>query len=161
MILLKFVYGIEMKPPINKLPGFIAQIVKKTADLATVIDRDRQLVILSDPTEAEALQAYYQSIDVLEDFHPLIHLSQTSEHRPAFTDYGFFSQNNESYLYKEMVAWFKILKGEDQQKEMALLQMEEHLLCRDNQLFFVDQMHIELMRGIARAYNLELAFPSE
>ena len=150
-----------MKPPVNKLPGFIAQIVKKTAELANVMDRDKQLVIISDRTEAEALQSYYQSKNVLEDFHPLIHLSQTYEHKSSFTDYGFFSQNNELYLYKEMVAWFKIIKGENQQREMALLQMEEHLLCHDNQLFFVDRMHIELMQGIARAYNIELAFPVE
>ena len=161
MILLNFVYGIKMKPPVNKLPGFIAQIVKKTADLANVMDRDKQLVIISDRVEAEALQNYYQSKGVLEDFHPLIHLSQASECRLSFTDYGFFSQNDEPYLYKEMIAWFRIIKGHHQQKEMALLQMEEHIICRDEQLFFVDRMHLELMQGIARAYNIELTFPSE
>ena len=161
MFLLNFVYGIEMKPPVNKLPGFIAQIVKKTAELANVMDRDKQLVIIPNQIEAEALQNYYKSKGVLEDVHPLIHLSQASECKLSFTDYGFISQNNELYLYKDMIAWFRILKGDDQQKEMALLQMEEHFICRDDQLFFVDRMHIELMQGIARAYNIELTFSSE
>ncbi|MCA0171079.1 hypothetical protein [Bacillus sp. RAR_GA_16] len=161
MFQLNIVFGVEMKPPVDKLPGFIAQLVKKTAEIAKVLDRDKQLVILSTEEEANALQNYYQSKDVLEGFYPLIHLSPSSALKPSFTDYGFISQNNESYLYKEMVASFMIQKGDNQQREMALLQMEEHLICKDENLFFIDRMHIELMEGIARAYNIELTFWSE
>lgn len=161
MFQLNIVFGVEMKPPVDKLPGFIAQLVKKTAELAKVLDRDKQLVILSTEEEANALQNYYQSKGVLEGFYPLVYLSQSSELKTSFTDYGFISQNNEPYLYKEMVASFMIQKGENQQREMALLQMEEHLICKDENLFFIDRMHIELMEGIARAYNVELTFWSE
>ncbi|WP_226656952.1 hypothetical protein [Pseudalkalibacillus hwajinpoensis] len=158
---MNIVFGVEMKPPVHKLPGFIAQLVKKTAEMAKVLDRDKQLVILSTREEANALQNYYQSKDVLEGFYPLIHLSQASELRSSFTDYGFTSQNNEHYLYKEMISYFMINKGDNQQREMALLQMEEHLICKDENLFFIDRMHIELMEGIARAYNIELTLWSE
>lgn len=161
MFMLKNMYGVEMNPPNNKLPGFMAQIVKKTAELAKVFDRDKQLVILNDREEAVALQEYYISKNIFQDFYPLLYLSPNSEITPSFSDYGFVSQNNEYFLYKKMVSCFTIRNGEQPQIEMAILQMEEHLICKEGELFFVDHMSIELMEGIARAYNIELTFLDE
>ncbi|MGA9290343.1 MAG: hypothetical protein WBV93_18585 [Anaerobacillus sp.] len=152
------VFGVEMKPPKNKEPGFTAQLVKKTAELANVMDRDKQLVIMSNQTEAEALKEFYQSKEVFEEFFTLVHLSKSTKLTGIFDDYGFVSQNQQFFLYKNMVSGFTIKQGEENEIKMALLQFKEHLIARDHELYYIDRMQIELIEGIARAYNLELTF---
>ncbi len=161
MFAMNTVYGVEMKPPIGKLPGFTAQLVRKTAELATVIDRDKQLVIISNKQEAMALKDYYISKDVYEEFYPLLVLSKLTVQKAIFTDYGFVSQNNDYYLYKNMVASFTINHGEDEEIKMALIQFEEHVIAQDQEVLYIDQSYIELIEGIARAYGLQLTFMTE
>ena len=158
MFVMNTVFGVEMKPPKNKRPGFTAQLVKKTAELANVMDRDKQLVIISNQAEAEALKEFYQSKGVFEEFFTLVHLSKSTKQTGLFEDYGFVSQNQQFFLYKDMVSGFTIKQGEENEIKMALLQFKEHLIARDHELYYIDRMHIELIEGIARAYNLELTF---
>ncbi|MBN8208260.1 hypothetical protein JI666_05825 [Bacillus sp. NTK071] len=155
------VYGVEMKPPKGKLPGFTAQLVKKTTELATVIDRDKQLAIISNKQEAHALKDYYISKDVYEDFFTLLQLSKVAKPTDIFTDYGFVSQNNHYYLYNHLISGFIIKHGEEEEIKMAKLQFEEHLIAQDHGIFYIDQSYIELVEGIARAYGLELTFVVE
>ncbi len=158
MFALNRVFGVEMKPPKNKLPGFTAQLVKKTAELVNVMDRDKQLVIISNKAEAEVLKEFYISKEVFEDFYSLVHLSNSTKRSSLFEDFGFVSQNQQFFLYKNMVSAFTIKQGDEKEIKMALLQFEEHLIAQDHQLYYFDRMQIELMKGIARAYNLELTF---
>ncbi|WP_347549625.1 hypothetical protein ABFG93_19250 [Pseudalkalibacillus hwajinpoensis] len=155
------VYGVEMKPPIGKLPGFIAQIIKKTAELATVMDRDKRLVIISNKEEALTLQDYYLSKGVFEEFYSLLPLSPNANPYASFYDYGFVSQNTNYFLYENLVSYFIISTGVEEQIEMAQLQMDEHVIAKDDDVFYIDHMHTELMEGIARAYQLELTFLPE
>ncbi|TKD70103.1 hypothetical protein [Pseudalkalibacillus hwajinpoensis] len=155
------VYGVEMKPPKGKLPGFTAQLVKKTAELATVIDRDKQLVIISNKQEARALKDYYISKGVYEECYTLLPLSKVATPTAIFTDYGFISQNHDYYLYNNMVTSFSIKQGEEEEIKMAKLQFEEHLIAQDQNIFYIDQSYIELVEGIARAYGIQLKFMVE
>lgn len=155
---MSIVYGIELNPPPDALPGLIAQLVKKTGELVNAIDRDGKLVIVATEEEANVLSEYYESKKAFGDRFSLIPLSQDSKSTPSLTDYGFFSQNNRIYLYETMVASFSIVKGEKEQIEMARLQIEEHLVAIDQERLYVDTMQKELMEGIARAYQIELSF---
>ena len=161
MFAMNTVYGVEMKPPIGKLPGFTAQLVRKTAELATVIDRDKQLVIISNKQEAQGLKDYYISKDVFEEFYTLLALSKSTVPKAIFSDYGFISQNNDYYFYKNMVTGFTITQGEDVEIKMAMVQFEEHVIAQDQEVLYIDQSFTELIEGIARAYGLQLTFMTE
>ncbi|WP_377888521.1 hypothetical protein [Alkalihalobacillus sp. R86527] len=155
---MSIMYGVELDPPPGALPGLISQLVKKTSELVNAIDRDGKLVIVADKDEADSLVDYYTSKNAMGERYTLTLLSQQSKPTPFLTDYGFTSQNNRDYLYENMVTPFSISKGDDEQIEMALLQIEEHLIATDKNIMFVDMMQKELMEGIARAYQIELSF---
>ncbi|MCA0986016.1 hypothetical protein [Guptibacillus algicola] len=155
---MSIVYGIELDPPRGALPGFTSQLVKRTGELANAIDRDGKLVIVADKDEANSLVDYYTSKHAMGERCTLILLSQQCKPTAFLTDYGLISQNNRNYLYENMVTPFSIKKGEDEQIQMALLQIEEHLIATDQNIMYVDVMQKELMEGIARAYQIELSF---
>lgn len=158
---MSIVYGVELIPPSGALPGLISQLVKKTGELVHAIDRDGKLVIVSHEEEASLLAEFYDSKHAFGETYTLIRLSESCRTTPQLPDYGFTSQNNRHYLYEDMVTAFSIERGDEEQIEMALLQIEEHLIASDNNVFYVDVMQKELMEGIARAYQIELTFLKE
>lgn len=152
------VYGVELNPPSGALPGLTAQLIKKTAELVEAIDRDGKLVIVAHKEEADTLVEYYSDKNAFGERYTLVQLSNSTKASSSLTDYGFTSQTNNHYLYRNMVTGFSISKGDKEQIEMALLQIEEHLIATDGNVFYVDIMQKELMEGIARAYEIELSF---
>jgi hypothetical protein len=158
---MKVCYGVEMKISKQKFPGYTAQIIKKTAELVNVIDRDNQLVIIESKKEAENLAAFYEEKELLENQLILFKLEQT-ETTDLFFDYGFFSTNNCTYLYEETSLPFTIKNGELKQIEMALLQIEEHLIAKEKEehtLYYIDRHHKELIEKYASAYKITISFP--
>ncbi|RBW70570.1 hypothetical protein [Bacillus taeanensis] len=158
---MKICYGVEMKALKEKLPGYTAQIIKKTAELANVIDRDDQLVIIESKTEAAQLAAFYQEKDILENQFTLFRLEQV-EMTDLFFDYGFSSTSNHAYLYEETSLPFIIKNGDLKQIEMALLQIEEHLIAKetnDQIFYYINRHQKELIEKYAQAYNITISFP--
>jgi hypothetical protein len=159
---MKKVYGIEMIKPTNKLPGFIGQIVKKTAEIAHIVDREDNVLIVEDENEATELTNYYESKGVLGETYTLYLLEQSIQY-PTFTDYGFISISDQAYLFEETTIPFKITGGEKEQITMATLQLEEHLIGLEKTpttLYFIDRQLEELVKGIADAYQINVSFVS-
>jgi hypothetical protein len=157
---LEIVYGVEMRSLTGHPSGFIYQIVENTADLANVIDRDRELVIVHSKLEAEQLAAFYELKEMLEETYTLYRLDAPSQ-TALFTDYGFTSSSEVSYLYVETTIPFRITNGEEEAIRMALYQIEEHLIAVDGAelpIYFVDRQQKELIDGFANAYKIKAEF---
>ena len=155
-------FGLEMSITKDKLPGFTATLIKDIASIAKIIDRDEQLLIVATAKEAMDLQDFLISKNQFEDFILLVEL-QNPELKETFYDYGIHSLQEKDYLYLEMVAVFTIEGGTKEQIEMALYQFDEHLLCIDTpdsskNYYYIDQNLIELINGIAKAYDIEVSF---
>ncbi|MDN4074739.1 hypothetical protein [Fictibacillus terranigra] len=150
-------YGIEMKPAEKKLPATSAQIVRKTAELAKVIDRCETIVIVKTMEEALALKEYYETQNLFEELHPLLspaHFQPTGR----FQDYGFQSVSQRHYLFEDTVLSFRVNRGTDQEISMFLFQLDEHLIGTDQEddgsNYFVDREEKELIQKYASAYNV-------
>lgn len=159
---MKKIYGVEMTKPKGQLPGFIAQIVKKTAEIAKIYDRDQNLLIIENEQQAVDLESFFQSKGVLGETFTLYHLEDPTEY-PTFTDYGFISVSGQAYLFEDMTIPFEITSGNDKQVKMATLQIEEHLIGIESglkQIYFIDKQLKELIEGIAAAYKIHVSFVS-
>jgi hypothetical protein len=154
-------FGLEMSIIKDKLPGYTATLIKEIANMATIIDRDEELLIVATVQEANDLQDFLLSKNLFEDFFLLLEL-HNPEAKETFYDYGIHSLQGKDYLFLEMVAAFNIESGTKEQIEMALYQFEEHLLCIDTvqstKFYYIDQNFIELIKGIAHAYDIEVSF---
>ncbi len=155
-------FGLEMSIVKDKLPGYTATLIKEIADVATIIDRDEQLLIVATAKEALELQDFLIAKNLFEDFFLLIEL-HNPETKETFYDYGIHSLQEKDYLFLEMVSVFTIDKGKKEQIEMSLYQFEEHLLCIDTgyeskKYYYVDRNFIDLVNKIAQAYDIEVSF---
>lgn len=154
-------FGLEMSIVKDKLPGYTATLIKEIASLATIIDRDEQLLIVATAKEALKLQDYLISKNQFEDFFLLLEL-HNPETKETTYDYGIHSLQEKDYLFLEMVSVFTIENGTKEQIEMALYQFEEHLLCTDTieskKYYYIDRNFIELINGISHAYDIEVSF---
>lgn len=157
---MELAFGIELSVEEGKKPGFYAQLIKEMAGKVNIQDRDGALYIVKTKEEAETLKSLYINKKAFEEEYELI-LLNAPELTDAWNDYGFASDTEKLYLYKDMIASYSFSGGLKENREMALLQMEEHLIGREtgeSAIYFVDRSHIELIRGIARAYNVEVSF---
>ncbi|MBE4907960.1 hypothetical protein IMZ08_07835 [Bacillus luteolus] len=154
-------FGLEMSIVKEKLPGYTATLIKEVASIATIIDRDEQLLLVATAKEALELQDYLITKNLFEDFFLLIEL-HNPETKETFYDYGIHSLQEKDYLFLEMVSVFTIESGTKEQIEMSLYQFEEHLICIDTleskKYYYVDRNFIELVNKIAQAYDIEVSF---
>ncbi|QOR65515.1 hypothetical protein IM538_17125 [Cytobacillus suaedae] len=155
-------FGLEMSIIKEKLPGYTATIIKEIAGLVTIIDRDEQILIVATAKEALELQDYLIEQNLFEDFFLLLEL-HNPETKETFYDYGIHSLQEKDYLFLEMISVFTIESGSNEQIEMSLYQFEEHLLCIDTgyeskKYYYVDRNFVELINGIAQAYDIEVSF---
>jgi hypothetical protein len=158
---MEHLYAVEMNHTSNnKLPGFFAQIVKEMAQSVQIIDRDSQLFVIKTEQEAEKLKEIFSKKNVYEETHTLLKLSDQSTITSAFHDYGFKSASENYYLFADLVVPFQISSTDPQQIEMALLQIDEHLIAKDDEkqtIYYVDQQHETLIKKYAIAYDIELS----
>lgn len=154
-------YGVEMRPEPKKLPGAKAQLVSKTAQLAKVIDRDEQMVIVNSMDEAQALKTYYEDAHVFEELHALVRLD-AFEPAERFWDYGFCSVSHSYYLFSELVLAFRMDGGNREDTSMFLFQLDEHLIGTESieakKYYFCEAAERELIEKYASAYNVAVAF---
>lgn len=160
--MIRKLYGVEMDPPAGKLPGFYAQVIHKIGDGVQVFDRDQQLFIVESEDQREKL------IEILDHYHMTgelftLWLLPAGLEEADISDHGFTSASENSYLYDDAVAFFRFHQktGLPQDRWAALEQMKEHLLVslpeKSNEtLYAVDKNQIDLLNGIARAYQVAL-----
>jgi hypothetical protein len=126
---------------------------------AKIFDHDDELLIFSTQEELQTTLAAIEALGMpSSEAIPLLLLPDSTDKRREFSDYGFMSHSNQSYVYVKDVYLF--ILNEDNRKTQykhALEQMEEHLLASfqlDGKTHFVTNNHSdELMERIARAYE--------
>jgi hypothetical protein len=162
--MIRKLYGVEMQVPAGKLPGFFAQVIHKIGDNVTVFDRDQQLFIVSSEADRDKLIEIFDKYHLTGDLFGLWLLPEDAEASLA-GDYGFSSAAGHTYLYDELVAFFRFDQNEGlaQDRWAALEQMKEHLIASlpenaNGMLYIVDKNQVDLIDGIARAYKVSLVW---
>ncbi|WHY70422.1 hypothetical protein [Fictibacillus enclensis] len=152
-------YGIEMKPDITKKPGALAQVVRKTASLVSVSDRDGEIAIVETKEEALRLKEYYESQGMFEDIHPLLRM-ETFQPTERFHDYGLLSAAHHYYLYGDLTFGFHLTNPQSGETDQFLFQLEEHLLGtetkKQKEIYYADRTERELIEKYASAYNVSI-----
>ncbi|MGG1514897.1 hypothetical protein ABE504_05760 [Paenibacillus oryzisoli] len=153
--------GIAMELPEGKLPGFYAQIVKALAGKAQLFDRDKELLIVDNEAQQQAVLAVMQDFNIETSVMKLRLLAPDAELTELFDDYGFTSRAEINYLYDKIVTAFRFAEGcEEADVDQAALQIEEHLIAlykdRGHDVYIVDGQLEELMHGIAKAYRCRI-----
>lgn len=82
--------------------------------------------------------------------------------KSTFTDFGFVSNENNFYLYEELVIPFTTSGNNERDILAAVEQMDEHLVatatCANQTFYFVERYHQDLIQGIADAYKIIVLF---
>lgn len=160
--MLQNMYGIEMEISSGKLPGFYAQVIHKIGDQVELFDRDGQLMIVATSAQLQALAALLDSHGMAGEQFELLLLPDGTE-MDQLHDYGFISMLEHVFLYTERIAAFTLetTAGSDADRWAALEQMQEHIIhslpeVANKTLHLIDKNHVELLEGIARAYQVRL-----
>ncbi|MFS1517931.1 hypothetical protein V1503_16015 [Bacillus sp. SCS-151] len=151
-------YGVEMPEEVDDS----THLLEITAIISniTTFDFDQQLLLFSDSEDAILAKEYLLTYDYDIEEYVLYHAEKIIP-TTIFTDYGFISEKGKYYIYKDMVSPFTVKSGKPQQIEMALIEINEFVVAiEDGQkiIYFVDKQHIELICGIAKAYDIEVSF---
>jgi hypothetical protein len=152
-------YGVEMRVPSGKLPGFYAQVIHKIGDHVNVFDRDGQLLIVPDQGEQTKLTEILAKANMLGESFPLYLLPAGAE-IPDLADYGFTSQDGHSFLYADQVSLFCLdeSSGAADDRWAAMEQWKEHLVGKleteNPPLCIIDKNREELIDRIARSYRV-------
>lgn len=154
---MKIVYAAEASSLIEELPEFDLLLRNET----NLKDTAGNIYLYDSAQDRETAVFLLKEGHLLEDQHILISLEDAiiGEH---FDDCGTISENGGYYLWLELVLPFAITDGDPTQREMALLQLEEHLAASSSPAcghFYFIGVHLkELASGIARAYDIEVSF---
>lgn len=153
---MEILYGVEVCIDESKQ----SRIIKEANETLHLFDTDEQLFIVKTVQEAKALEKIFTNIDGFVDTIQLILLESPVITR-LFPDYGFQSKQDLVYLYADMTIPFKIVGGSETQIQMALYQIDEHLIAKellDETIYFIDKNFISLINKYAIAYDIEVSF---
>ncbi|MBT2636560.1 hypothetical protein [Bacillus sp. ISL-39] len=105
---------------------------------------------------ADAASELLSEADLLEETHQLIKVKGTAG--AGFYDYGF-SAGPDTYLYSNDLSAFRFTAGGNTQIEMALIQLEEHLVYTSAEgIYFTIDHYTDLVMGIVKAYKVKVEF---
>ncbi|MGM7681554.1 hypothetical protein ACSVDA_05295 [Cytobacillus sp. Hm23] len=151
-------YGVEIPEEVDDSTHLL-DITALISNITT-FDFDQQLLLFSHSEDAILAKEYLLTYDYDIEEYVLFHAENIIP-TTIFTDYGFKSEKGKYYMYKDMVSPFIVNSGKPQQIEMALMEINEFVVAIDggqNTIYFVDKQHIELIYGIAKAYDIEVSF---
>ena len=157
-------YGISMKLPDGKIPGFYGQVVKSLAEKARIFDRDKELLIVGEKAHCPDVYQVLEHFRIPYETFPLLHLPENAYCYQTFDDYGFMTRSGNRYLYAQWVAVFSLQCPPSQldKQKQALSQIEEHLIARyekDGIGYYITEAQLrELMERIAAAYGCSVVF---
>jgi hypothetical protein len=151
-------YALLIDMPEHKLPGFYAQVVKALANKASLFDRDKELLIFSSPAEREVAYPIMEQYKIPFEMMDLLMLPVAAALRPCFSDFGFTSRSDHTYIDTEIVYLFTLhCEQPDAEPSQAVEQLEEHLLASftdEGETYYVtDSPSDELVHRIAQAYR--------
>ncbi len=118
-------------------------------------------VIITNEKDVDFFIGFFQKEDVFDAKYSLFKI-ETPEQKSVFTDFGFISYSDKSYLYEELIIPFTTSGNNEKDVSAALEQMDEHLVAIDRgatkTIYFVERYHQQLIEGIADAYNINVIF---
>lgn len=144
--------GIEANSILSELPEF-EQFLQSAAPPHFV---HGNIYIYGQQQMADAASELLSEADLLEETHQMIKV----EGRPGadFYDYGF-SAGPDTYLYTNDLSAFRFTAGDNTQIEMALIQLEEHLVYTAAEgVYFAMDHYTDLIMGIVKAYKVKVEF---
>lgn len=145
--------GIEANPIILELPDLIEVLVT----VAPPIHIQDHLFIYFPGSDADEAVKLLREAELLEEIHTLLKID-SGKAGEDFFDYGFFSEDA-VFLFADQLSAFELSGADKKQMEMALIQIEEHLTFQaSGDIFFIAEHYIDLIKGIVRAYNIEVMF---
>lgn len=146
-------FGVEAKSFLTELPDFQQFLLS----VAPPVRIHENIYIYDKKCDAEDALDLLKEADLLEETHHLVKITAGAAGEDFF-DYGFYAEES-VYLYIEDLAAFKITDGNNIQIEMALVQLEEHLVFKAaDGIFFTINHYTELIKGIVRAYEVKVEF---
>jgi KaiC/GvpD/RAD55 family RecA-like ATPase len=151
-----------MDLPDGKLPGFYAQIIKALADKVMIFDRDKEMLIVSTEEERESVLEVMKRYKIPTEPMDLLLLPEDATLADAFSDYGFISRADNTYVYTKLICSFHLLSEEPgSEREQALEQLDEHVIAQFTEhgkpVYMVDNQLEELVHGIAKAYRCQVS----
>lgn len=145
--------GIEAKPIILELPDLIEVLFT----VAPPIHIQDHLFIYFPGSDADETVKLLREAELLEEIHTLLKID-FGKAGEDFFDYGFFSEEA-TFLFADQLSAFELSGADKKQMEMALIQIEEHLTFQaSGDIFFISKHYNDLIKGIVRAYNIEVIF---
>ncbi|MEH7345522.1 hypothetical protein V7122_16835 [Bacillus sp. JJ1532] len=149
-------YAVEANIIMEEVPNFKAIILSDT----NVFDFIETIFIYESEKDAVESKILLLEAGLFENQFELIQLTP-GVIGDTFTDFGFIT-NSHTFLLKEMVCGFSICGGANEAIQMALFQLEEHLIFNtENEkaaIYFVEHHLKDLVKGIANAYDIEVSF---
>ncbi|MBD1378876.1 hypothetical protein [Metabacillus arenae] len=150
-------YGIEINSLEEFTSEYMSDTIPKITEAVHVLDSSESIFIVGTKEESQRLASLLQNKNMYEDTYELIKLDEPVK-KGCFEDFSIQTNSNHYYLLNELVAYFKIASGQEIQKEMAMLQFDEHLIAMDNGYYFVEKSLLELIENISKAYEIEVVF---
>jgi hypothetical protein len=149
---MNFVIAMEANPFIEQLSDF-QEVLLQVAPPHLIYENYYVYIEQKDADEAIGL---LREADLLESTHLLVKTEGCAGE--DFFDYGF-QVDGETYLFADELSAFRILDGTGIQMEMALIQLEEHLVFKAaNGIYFAANHYTELIMGIVKAYGVKVEF---
>ena len=142
-------YGIELK--------FINEKTLQEIKKWPISDYTDTIIILPSKRDFEQLKEVLIDKNLYENSYVLFELN-TPTLTNLSNDYGFQSSQNTFYLFLDLVSAFTIIDGDKTSKEMFVLQLDEYIVAKSNNIYFVDSQFNELVQKIATAYGVKITY---
>ncbi|WP_079509738.1 hypothetical protein [Mesobacillus jeotgali] len=149
---MNFVIGTEANPILSELPDF-QEVLFAVAPPLVVYEN---IYLYGEQRTADEAIGLLQEADLLEGTHLLIKTAGCAGE--DFYDYGF-QLEGDTYLFAGELCAFILFEDSKIQTEMALIQLEEHLVFKaDEGTYFAAKHYTELILGIVKAYEVKVEF---
>lgn len=149
---MQIVYGIEAKPILMELPDFRSFLLSTVPPLFI----DENIYVYGGQKEANEFSGLLAEAELLEETHLFIKTNGYAGE--DFFDYGFHAEGA-TFLYADSLSAFKFTGGHEVQIEMALVQLEEHLVFKSAVgIYFIVNHYTDLVMGIVKAYEVKVEF---
>jgi hypothetical protein len=144
--------GIEASPLLSELPDFEKFLHSAAPPLLV----HENIYIYNDQQSADAASGLLSEADLYEETHRLI----KTEGTVGVNFYGYgFQDGVDVFLFINNLSAFCFTGGSEVQSEMALLQLEEHLVFTTAEgIYFTIDHYTDLVLGIVKAYEVKVEF---
>ncbi|MBU8879375.1 hypothetical protein BGM26_10305 [Bacillus sp. FJAT-29790] len=153
---MKIIYGVEANYIIEEVPECKELIEGET----TIFDYHDSTFIYETKEDASLAEDLLREVGLFENQTDLILVGE-GEKGDTFFDFGMESSHG-TYLLKELLCAFSIVRGNSDAIQMATFQLQEHFIFKaesDIAAIYFAELHLQdLIEGIAVAYDIEVSF---